>query len=311
MICHKCGKKTKTMGLCAECFMRDHPVAIEDITLPMCGCGRYYYHIGWHQPIERGLGKMIREHIEASPEIKIKDVRLEPTYEERRIRLKITITGSCKGEDLCVELAKDIRIEPEICSVCKKISSNYYEAVLQFRVPVNAKKVLDGEYVTRTEKVAGGFDAYITSAQYAKKLGKDFSRKGFIVGQTAKLVGKKAGKDLYRIFIVIKSPGPQEGDFIRYKEKILEVLSFGKSIRTRNIEQRKTLMLAPLHIQDAPILATKEDVRRGMVSSIKPGGAQVMDLGSYETFEVPGLFGDLKEKDEVRYVKIAGKTYIL
>ena len=139
------------MGLCAECFMRDNPIKVGDVTLPMCGCGRYYYHIGWHQPIERGLGKVIKEHIEASPEIGIKEVLLEPKYEERRIQVKITIKGSCKGEDYCKELEKDVRIEPQICPVCKKVSSNYYEAVLQFRVPVNAKKVLDGEYVARVE----------------------------------------------------------------------------------------------------------------------------------------------------------------
>lgn len=311
MICHRCGKKTEAMGLCNECFMKVSPVGINDITIPACGCGRYYHHVGWHQYLEKGLEEIIRENVIASPEIRISAVEVEPTFVERRIKLKIALKGSCRGQDFREELSKDVRIEPRVCPVCGKIASSYYEAVLQFRVPVDARKVLDGEYVARTEKVAGGFDAYITSANYAKKLGNEYAKKGFIVKKTAKLVGKKEGKDLYRIYIAIKSPGPAEGDYIRYKGKILEVLSFGRSIRTRDMEQRKTLMIPPRHMREAKVLAGKEDVHTGMISSVNPRGVQIIDLETCSTIEVPGRYAGIKEKEEVRYVKIGDRTYIL
>jgi len=36
-----------------------------------------------------------------------------------------------------------------------------------------------------------------------------------------------------------------------------------------------------------------------------------MDLEDYKTLDVPGKFTGLKEKDDVRYVRIGEKLYIL
>jgi len=311
MFCPKCGKKTRMLGLCRECFLKENPIKIKDFSVPMCRCGRYFTQANWNQGIEKALEKFVRENLVVNPEIEIKDIRVEPTLDEKMIRLKVTVTGIYRGEEFQEEILKDVKKEQRTCPFCGRVTSSYYEAILQFRVPVDAKKVLNGEYVARTEKVPGGFDAYITSAAYARKLGKEFSKKGFIVKKTAKLVGKKNGEDLYRTFIAIKSPGPSEGDFIRYKGRIFEVIEFGKTIRTRDLAQRKTLMIPPSQIQGAEIAAKKDQARRAMVSAVAPDHVQLMDMESYGMLDVPGSYPDLKEKEEVRYVIIKDKTYIL
>ena len=311
MFCHSCGKKTSEMGLCVECFLKNNPIKVKDIEIPICACGRYSHEANWNFGIEKALKKMISENIVASPDIKVEDVKVEPVFEEKRIKLRIAIKGIYRGEEFFEEQEKDIKKNRVTCPVCSRITSSYYEAVVQFRVPVNAKKILDGELVTRTEKVAGGFDAYVTSAGYARKLGKDFARKGYIVKKSAKLVGKKNGEDLYRTFISIKSPGPQVGDIIKYKDKTLQILELGKSIRTKDLVQGKTLKVPPLHLKEAQILAGKDEVRKAMISSVAPNHLQLMDVEDYKTFDVPGTFPDLKEKDVVEYVRIGDDTYLL
>ena len=312
MFCHSCGRKTKEMGLCIECFLKKVPIKVNEIQIPVCACGRYSYEANWIQGIERSLEKIVKENIVASPDITITEVKVDkPVFGEKWIRIGITYKGIYKGVEFTEALEKDIRKTKISCPVCSRITSSYYEAVVQFRIPVNARKVLDGEFVTRTEKVPGGFDAYVTSAGYARKLGKDFSKKGYIVKKSAKLVGKKNGEDLYRTFISIKSPGPQVGDYIRYKDKILRILELGKNIRTKDMDQGTTLMVPPLHLKDAQILARQEDVRKAMVSAIAPDHIQLMDDEDYKTFEVSGRFPEIKEKSALEYVRIAGRVYIL
>ncbi len=173
------------------------------------------------------------------------------------------------------------------------------------------ESILDGEYVTRTEKVAGGFDAYLTSANYARKLGTKYAKKGYIVTRSAQIAGMKDGVEMCREYVAIKSPGVEVGDYIRYKDKILQIMEFGKTIRTKDIARRKTQMIPPNNIEKAEVVARKEDTKKAMVSSVSPAVIQFMDQESYETFELPNKYPELKEKDMVSYVKIGNTNYII
>jgi nonsense-mediated mRNA decay protein 3 len=311
MFCHSCGKETKEMGLCIDCYLKEHPIWLKDLTLQMCGCGRFNYGPLTLKYIDKYLPKIVKENLVASPEITITYVDVSSRDESKKVSLKIKLKGTYRGEEFEKEIGGVIKKIDKSCSVCGRISASYYEGVVQFRIPVNVKKVLDGDYVTRTEKVAGGFDAYVTSSNYAKKLGKQFSEKGYVVKQSAKLIGKKEGEDLYRVFVAILSPGPEAGDIIKYKDKMLCIQEFGKNIRTRDIVAGKTLMMPPKELQTAEIITKKDAVRTAMVSSVNPKGVQIMDTENYQTYEVPTQFDTLKEKEEIKYVQIKNKIYIL
>jgi len=311
MICPACGRKTKETGLCTDCFLKRHPIKIRDITVKVCRCGRFWRNAKWEHDLDSYLETMIREGIITDPEARITDVSVEPVFEEKRIRAKATLWGVYKGDKFIRELSKDIKKETHTCPICSRISSSYYEAVVQFRIPVDARKVLDGEYVSRTEKVAGGFDAYLTSAPYARKLGSMFARKGYIVVHSKQVAGMKDGVEMSREYVAIKSPGVEEGDFIRYKGNILQIKGFGKTIKTQDISRKKTLMIPPKAVEKADVAARKSDIRTAMVSSISPATVQFMDRKDYSTFELPNRYPELKEKDAVNYVQIMGKIYLL
>lgn len=311
MICHSCGKKTKELGLCLDCFLKEHPIKIEDINVKVCRCGRFWRKALWERDIGEFLGKMIEESIVMHPDVRIAEVAVDPTHEEKKIKTRVTLKGVYKGEAFTKELFKDIKKEICSCPVCSRVSSSYYEAVVQFRVPVDAKKVLDGEYVTRTEKVPGGFDAYVTSAAYARKLGSEFSRKGYIVGRSMQIAGMKDGVEICREYVAIKSPGVEVGDFIMYKGRVLQIKEFGKTIRTRDITQRRTQMIPPKGVEKAKVVARKAEMRQAMVSSISPGVIQFMDQETYDTFELENKYPELTEKDVVTYVQIGKNYYIL
>lgn len=311
MFCHLCGKETRELGLCIDCYLKKHPVTMKEVRLQTCSCGRFNYGPQTHNEIEKHLKKIVSDNLIHSPETTIKNIEVTPTYEEKKIKLRIEVTGTYKDTEFTVETEGTIKKENKPCVVCGRISSSYYEAVIQFRIPVNVKKVLDADYITRTEKVEGGFDAYITNTAYAKKIGKEFSQKGYTVKHSAKLVGRKEGSDLYRTFIAILSPGPETGDIIQHKNKKLHIIEFGKNIRTRDIETGKTAMIAPKELRTAEVIAKKDEIRKAIITSIKPGGIEIMDSENYQTYEIPTHIGNLKQKDEIKYIQIKNKTFII
>jgi len=311
MICHSCGKKTKEIGLCLDCFLKKHPIIIEDIAVRVCRCGRFWRKALWEQDLEKFLGKMISENLVADQELKISEIIVDPVFEEKKIKTKVTLKGVYRGLEFTKELSKEIRKDICSCPLCSRVSSSYYEAVVQFRIPVDAKKILDGEYVTRTEKVAGGFDAYVTSAHYARKLGTQFARQGFIVVRSKQIAGMKDGVEMCREFVAIKSPGVEAGDFILYKDKVLQIMDFGRTIRTKELTQRKTQMIPPNRIEKSQVVARKGEIKKAMVSSVSPSLMQFMDQESFSTFDLPNKYPELNEKDIVSYVRIGKDIYIL
>jgi len=62
---------------------------------------------------------------------------------------------------------------------------------------------------------------------------------------------------------------------------------------------------------DVEVVAKKDAARRAMVSAVAPDHLQLLDLVDYMTLDVQGKFPELKEKDEVGYVRIGKGTYIL
>lgn len=311
MFCPKCGKEIKEKGLCKDCFLKEYPIGIKEIILPICKCGRYLYHGNWNPNLEDFLKRIVRENLVLPSEIKMRDLETKSEFRRNKILLEIHINGEFKNEEFKEEILAEIRTQSKTCPTCSGISSGYYEAVLQFRTDFDPRKMIDPEFVSKMERVQGGFDVYVTSSNYAKKISKDFNKKGFLVKESAKLVGMKKGKTLYRVFISIKSPKFRVGDFLEYRDKILQILELGKSVRCKDIKKRKVLMMPLPKLQRARLIAKSRDVRKAMVSSIAPNEIQLMDLESYKTFELPGKFEGLSGRDEVEYLKIGRDVYIV
>jgi len=311
MFCPKCGKETKEKGLCIDCFLKRYPIEIKEITLPMCKCGRYLYHGNWNLNIEGSLKRIVRENLVLPSETKMSDLEIKSKFEGNKIILEIHISGRYKNEKFKEEILAEIKIQSKTCPTCSRIFGGYYEAVLQFRTDFDPRKMIDPEFISKMERVQGGFDLYLTSSNYAKKISKDFNKKGFLVKESTKLVGIKKGKALHRLFISIKSPKFRVGDFLEYRDKILQILELGKSVRCKDIKKRKMLMMPLPKLQRARLIAKSRDVRKAMVSSIAPNEIQLLDLKSYKTFELGGNFEGLRQRDEVEYLRIGRDVYLV
>lgn len=309
MFCPKCGKEG--YGLCLKCFLETHSPGLKKFELPVCKCGRYFRRGEWNLNLENSIQDIVKKNLIIPAELKTRGIDVKYKFEKNKIFLHINISGKYGGEDFSTEFEDEIKTTGTTCPTCSKISSSYYEAILQFRTGYNPAKGINPEFVSAVKKVPGGIDFYITSTKYAKQTGVEFRNRGFYVKESAKLMGMKKGKSLYRLNISIKSPNFEVGDFLEYKGKIVQILELGKVVLCRDIARGKNLIIPLLKLQDVKPIAHKEDVKNAVVSAILPNEIQVLDIETGRTYELHGLFENLTQGQEIRILRLRGVVYIV
>jgi len=308
MFCPRCGRKS--YGLCIDCFLGENPVRLRDVKLSLCNCGNYLYRGHWSKNITDSIERIVEKNLIVPSEIKLKSMRVLPEFKGNRVDLEIWVSGLYKGRDFRKKFDTNIRIEGRECPECSKLGSGYYEAVIQFRTkkPV-ADLNLNTRFISKIKKVRGGFDLYITSAKYARQVKKRFDDLGFQIKESSKLVGKKDGKNAYRISISIKEPDFEEGDFLRYSGEIIQILRLGKRTLCRNIVNKKRKTITISNLRKYRIIAKKSDLREGVVTMISPEEVQVLDLKDNKTYELKNETLDLEAGQEIDILKIGKKIY--
>lgn len=309
MFCPRCGKKSH--GICVNCFLEQNPIKLRKIEIPLCSCGAYYHKGQWNTDL-KVLRDIIKRNLILPSEISLDNIKVIPEIEKGDISARIHLSGRYKGEEFSQEIETKIKTESVKCQRCSRLSGDYYEAVLQFRGTSDPKRLVDKEFISGIKRVQGGIDINVTSSRYARQIGLRLRRKGFFVKESAKLIGRRDGKDIYRVYISIKSPRFEVGDFLEYRRKIVQVLEIGKIVMCKDILNRKKLSLPLPVLKNAKIIARRSNVRKAIVSAIRPNEIQVLDIETGNTYEIPGIFENLKQGVDVRILKLGrGKVSIV
>ncbi|PKP54609.1 MAG: hypothetical protein CVT90_00425 [Candidatus Altiarchaeales archaeon HGW-Altiarchaeales-3] len=332
MFCPKCGKIGD--GLCAECYLKGNFMQFKKTTITACSCGKIYMAGSWIPESDIIIEKQIKQNLYVPPEINVKKVVFEiisPGKNNKRIFLKIQVSGKYYKEDITTEIDAEIGIIHKTCELCGKRSGNYYEATIQLR-DINSRgysditkfidlknlsidpEFIDPDFITKVDKVKGGIDIYLTSQAYAREIETKFRAKGFATKTSAKLMGQKDGKEYYRIAISIKPPRFNPGDFVKMDKRILLVVETGRNVICKDPGTQVTKTISHVKIQNAE-LVVNSDVRTAIISFVSPDEIQVLDLKSYETIEFrnKNLISklDAKAGDEIRVLKFEGRNYVV
>lgn len=310
MFCPVCGKKSK--GICIDCFSEKNPIELMDIRLSKCACGNYLYRGNWSGDVKDSVKKAVEKNITPPPEIKLENMQVLPEFKGDRIDLEIRIIGHYREEHFKKTLYENIKIDKKECPDCSRTRSGYYEAIIQFRISRSLNDFNPNpRYISKIKKVRGGFDLYITSLKYARDMEREFEKSGFLVGESSKLVGRKNGRDLYRISISVKESDLKEGDFLKYEGGIIQVMKTGKKILCRDIVNKKQKPISPSNLIKSGVIARKSDIREGIVTMISPGYVQILDLTDNETHELKNENMNLNPGQEIKILKTDRKIYVL
>ncbi len=258
--CYKCGateaeKGPLIEGLCPECFAAENPLlrVPAEIHLKVCGrCGSYLLAHEWREvsgDSEETLLDAAEEAVlsrlrvakvtpmgvdyvgpDEAKEIKIE---VESRFVPPGVLVEVFAQGKfqeSQAEPLSQRARVKVKLKRTTCDVCNRMSSGYYEAILQVRGEgelskeklVKVKRTLEegvfaaherdrSAFVAKVERKHGGLDFYLSSLALARQMARLLkSEFGAEVQESAKLIGRdKRGRRKFRVSVISRLPAPR------------------------------------------------------------------------------------------------------
>ncbi|MEA1905205.1 MAG: 60S ribosomal export protein NMD3, partial [Candidatus Hadarchaeota archaeon] len=235
-----------------ECFVAENPLlrVPAEIHLKVCGrCGSYLLAHEWREASgdpEESLLSAAEEAVlsrlkvvkvtpvgvnyvgpDEAKEIKIE---VEPRFVPPDILVEVFAQGKFQGsqaEPLSQRARVKVKLKRTTCDVCSRVSSGYYEAILQVRgegeLPeerlARVRRTLEegvfaahkrdrSAFVAKVERKHGGLDFYLSSLALARQMARLLkSEFGAEVQESAKLVGRdKSGRRKFRVSVLSRLP---------------------------------------------------------------------------------------------------------
>lgn len=205
MFCVKCGREATMDNFCNDCFLeRNELFTIKDFVLFYCSNCKKYFDAGSSVTIEDAIERRIKT------DNLIKTVGVETRILGNKVYANVICSGLIKPcKKLKTEEKKSLIIVRKLmCETCRRLSGNYYEAVIQVRgdyekIMNKIKHLSKNAIIAGVKEVDTGYDIRFVSKSQASSIAKDL-RDDFDVKSTCKLVGEKKGKKLYRNFYAVR-----------------------------------------------------------------------------------------------------------
>ncbi|MBU2099988.1 60S ribosomal export protein NMD3 [Candidatus Micrarchaeota archaeon] len=219
--CPKCGSKKGPFikGFCKDCFLQDNKLIdfSERIELPYCKrCNKIKLQRIWAEQNSLELIDFLKTKIK-SKDFQIQEIEIElEEAREKKFNALITAKGIFEDAPLIVHGIIKIILVSSICDSCMKISSDYFEAIVQLRFEEETKKEkILNEFrklisemqsndplsrIVKLKKLKNGFDLVLSSNRAAKISSEKIAKKYFSrVTRSFSLVGvTKTGKEKKR-----------------------------------------------------------------------------------------------------------------
>jgi nonsense-mediated mRNA decay protein 3 len=332
MFCVECGKEGKTYdGLCASCHLaRRRFVSLPEI-LDVQVCGSCFAtRIGkkWVDAlnVERAIRLAVEESLEKERSVTDAEIKLKLTQRDSRNYLAdATVVFSSGDFNAEKEFKINIRLKKDTCQRCGKKSGHYYEAIIQLRGPQDgsvAKRLTDAReellskveklsrqnrefFISREEKVSGGYDFYASSSSVAKSIAKDLSNSfGASSKASSSLVGKKDGQDLTRMTYLIRLPEYSKGDTLLIDGRHYLLRSFeGSTLSLTDLLTWQESNMTVGRLSEIEIAARREDILATKVVSDSEHKLRILDPETRSPVDIakPKKFG--ASRDVVSFVK--------
>jgi len=344
--CPICGKTDEELfsGLCRSCFIEELNLITvpNEIQLTTCTqCGSIQKKGRWCDSdliIEEQSAEAILEHVEVN-EI-VSNAQIVPEIKNIRgsiLEFLVKVTGQVLGKEVSQEFQVKVKVDKNVCNECSKYASGYYEAVIQLRADERSLSLEEIEiadedlrshleklsmenrmaYISNRAQIKEGIDYYIGSYKAARKLTESLKNKlGGIINESPRLMGfdKSAGKNLYRIWILLRLPNFQMGDFVKYNKAITQVTGYdGNKIYLVDLSSSERVSIPWKSVGKLEVVARNDEIKKVMISARTPKSVQILHPDTYQPVDI-----DLHEESphitigkEIEVVEINNVFYLL
>lgn len=346
MFCPECGSTDKKMigDICIDCFLKDFKMIEipENIQVTICKhCNSKLEEGKWSEsnlPEEEIIYRALERNIKINDEVENEIIDLEiEQMKGSTAECVVVAFGEVYGTAIEETHDVNVKIIRTACPTCSKVQSGYYESVIQFRAdnreihPEEYEKA--DEVVQRTlnkqykkdklaycpqiAKLKEGYDYYIGSLKSGRKVANALKDEfGGLIKESPRLISedKSTGKGLYRIWISVRIPEFEVGDFIEYEDKILQVEDIGKNrVVATDIKTNKKHTIPWKDTESIKVIRKLKDVEKAGVISKSPTTIQILDPVDYSVvdLELKDNLKDINIGDEVDIIKIDDYYYLL
>ena len=346
MFCPECGSTDKEMvgDICIDCFLKDFQMIEipERIEVQICShCNSKFQEGKWIDefiPEEEIIYRALEKNIEIADEVENEIINLEIDQTKGTINYCIVeVIGEVHGSRIEETHDCEVKILKTVCPTCSKVQSGYYETVVQFRA--DSREIKPEEYAkadeivertlikqSKTDKLAycpqiaklkEGYDYYIGSFKSGHKVVEALTEEfGGIVKESPRLISedKSTGKGLYRVWISVRIPEFEAGDFIEYENKIIKVTSIKKtSVVGVEISTGKKHNIPMKNMEDIRLVKKSSEIETATIISKTPQFIQILDPVDYSTVDLNMRpeYDALNAGEEVSLIRIDNNIYLL
>lgn len=334
-VCPSCGEPSD--GMCERCLARDRAsVAVpEFLTIKICStCSDHFFKGHWlNDDLDTAIERVVEEALtHDADEATVKVILNEVTQTIVRAHVEVDVPHAMDAQHKSLDI--NVRVNRASCDRCSKISGGYYESKVQIRADhrkpdeaellraleigtrtiAQAQKVDRLAFIAKTVQLKEGLDLYVGTVKAAKRIVRALVREmGGNFSDSAKLVGRRDGKDIYRVTFVVRLPQFPPGAIISAKQHIYEICS---SLSTTNAVDLETGQSAALNAEDlrnAQLLGARSEAKRTVLVSIDVDEAHLLDPETYITLAIkrpPYVCKDDQGK-EIQVVKTQEGVFIL
>jgi nonsense-mediated mRNA decay protein 3 len=307
-VCPSCGKPS--VGVCSNCTIKGHILATipRHLDIKVCPtCLDYFLNGKW---VQNEIIDAVTRTIETALSIKAtkSTVYIDvPELDKSLIRAHVTVEGNIDGKRLMDDFSVDLHIKREVCERCSKISGGYYEGLIQIRaegrVPEEneliaatdlVNRVVERErrddrmaFLSRVERKKEGLDIYVGTTRVAKQLSRTIIEElGGSFKESPKLVGKKDGKNVYRVAFSIRLPRFKPGSIVALNGHIFELHSIKKAAIATDLQSGERHSLKVRDLADAELLGSRADAKASVLVFVTDNEVQLLDPDTYAVLSI-------------------------
>ena len=290
-------------------------------------------------PEEEIIYRALERNIQIADEVSNEIINLEIDSMKGTIAsCYVEVIGEVHGEQLEETHDSEVKILKTVCPTCSKLQAGYYESVIQFRADnreikkeeyAKADEVVEKTLIKQSKKdklaycpqiakLKEGYDYYIGSLKSGRKVAEALKDEfGGVVKESPRLISedKSTGKGLYRIWISVRIPEFEKGDFIRYENKISQVLDIDKNrIICIDIAKDNKQYTIPLkNMENVELVKKEEEIETTTIISKSPKMIQILDPSDYSAvdLEMKEGFEDYNIGEEIKLIKIDDYIYLI
>lgn len=338
--CVECGLEGVDLieGVCPECRVRTRPPArfpVRVVVERCAHCGSRRRGSAWEDfagtPAD-AIADDARRQVELSPGLSRARVAAEARAEDaHNYHVLLALEGEMAGVPLRQQGTARGHLKIATCPRCSRIFGGYYEAIVQLRSEgklrpeqvSRAGAIVDrvltrmqergnrDAFLMKAKEERGGVDYYLGTTESARVIARGLQEElGARTSQSESLVGRRDGRDLYRVTFLARVPEYEPGGFVGVDGAIHRVHAIGPKLVTlvavasgRKVSQGREALT------DALVFGS-ETIRDAVVVSESGDELQILDPETLRTVDVPKPAG-LEPGKQVRVLRWNDQLHVV